>query len=414
MASQVNHFKEFATVADYEAYIQPDDYAKPLVAFVEATGTVMFPQGGGGGGGDCGNPILTSIDVEDYSGGTTFNGLAQITEVEFPAGITAISESAFEKCSSLTSVSIPSGVTSIGNYAFRYCTGLTSINVPTGVIAINTSAFQNCTSLTNVNLPSTFTDAYGGVFQGCSSLTSIDIPSSLTNWPNDFLRETGLTSITIPSTVTNIGVRVFYNCSSLTNVTCLATTPPTLANANAFQGTNANLVIYVPAASVETYKTTSVWSSYASQIQAIPSPAPAYPTDTIYYDANDQVVGTDSSAVLNGPPSGMLTDDVTRIVFGNVVTSIGMEAFDTSIDGSLLEIELGENITSIGEMAFFGEDTITKVTVHATTPPTIGPDVFGSPAYYPAQPFDIYVPAASVSAYQTAWSQFSQFISAIQ
>ena len=268
MASQVNHFKEFATVAEYDAYIFPDDYAKPLVALVDETDTVMFPQGGGGGG-DCGTPIMKSVDVEDYTGGSVFNGLAQITEVEFPAGITTIVESAFEKCSGLTSVSIPSGVTYIGSYAFRYCSGLTSINVPTGVISIYTNAFQNCTSLTNVNLPSTFTDAGGGVFQGCSSLTSIDIPSSLTNWPNDFLRETGLTSITIPSTVTNIGVRVFYNCSSLTNVTCLATNPPTLANANAFNGTPANMVIYVPAASVETYKTTNGWSTYASQIQAI-------------------------------------------------------------------------------------------------------------------------------------------------
>ena len=80
-----------------------------------------------------------------------------------------------------------------------------------------------------------------------------------------------LTSITIPSTVTNIGVRVFYGCSSLTSVTCLATNPPTLANANAFQGTNANLVIYVPSESVETYKTTNIWSTYASRIQAIPA-----------------------------------------------------------------------------------------------------------------------------------------------
>ena len=245
MASQVNHFKEFATVAEYESYIQPDDYAKPLVALVDETDTVMFPQGGGGGG-DCGNPIMKSVDVEDYSGGTTFNGLAQITDVEFPAGITSIGQTAFYNCYALTSVSIPSGVTSIGNNAFYNCTGLTSIGIPSTVNSIGNAAFRNCTSL-----------------------TSFVIPSGLTVISSEMLRDTAITSIAIPSGVTSIGNAAFRDCTSLTRVTVNATTPPTLA-ANVFTNTSANLVIYVPSASVETYKTTSGWSTYATQIQAIP------------------------------------------------------------------------------------------------------------------------------------------------
>ena len=275
---------------------------------------------------------------------------------------------------------------------------VTTATVPNGVTSVGDDAFRGCWLLESVTLPHSLREIGDNAFLACGTLQSIDIPSR----------------------VSVIGENAFKGSTALENLTVRNTIPPELGT-DALLNTPANMVIYVPSDRVNAYKAATGWSDYASQIEAIPEPTPgptpptpSYPTDTIYYDANGTVVGTDSSAVLSGPPSGMLTEDVTRIVFGNVVTSIAQEAFDVSIDGSLDEIELGENITSIGEMAFFGEDTITKVTIHATTPPTIGPDLFGSTAYYPAQPFAIYVPAESVSAYQTAWSEYSQYITAIQ
>ena len=195
----VNHFKEFSTQADYEAYIQPDDYAKPLVALIDATGTVEFPQGGGGGGGGTGNPILTSVDVADFTDTTFYVGTA-VTNVNIPSRVTTIGTSAFDKCTSLTSVTVPDGVTFIDNNAFSNCSALTEASIGAGILTI--------------------------------------------------------------------GHNVFNGCGSLESVTILATTPPTI-------GTNfvpqTTLNIYVPAASVETYKTTGGWSHYASKIQAIPS-----------------------------------------------------------------------------------------------------------------------------------------------
>lgn len=77
-----------------------------------------------------------------------------------------------------------------------------------------------------------------------------------------------LTSCEIPSGVTMIGTSAFRYSSGLQRITLLATTPPTLSNANAFDYTN-NCPIYVPAASVETYKGATNWSAVASRIQAI-------------------------------------------------------------------------------------------------------------------------------------------------
>lgn len=269
----VNHFKEFGTVAEYEAYIQPDDYAKPLVALVDETQTVMFPQGGGGG--DCGNPILTSVDVDDYSGGAAFNAVSQMTGVEFPSGITSIDKEAFYKCTALTSVDIPSGVTSIGTYAFFGCTSLTSIDLGnTAVTTIGNSAFNSCSALASVTLPSTLTALGESAFQNCSALTSVDMQQSGVTILNNttFYGCNHLQSIIIPSTVTKINSQAFDNCTAMTSFTILATTPPTLHinYSIVLPWYNAGFTVYVPSSALADYQSASGWSNYASKIQAIP------------------------------------------------------------------------------------------------------------------------------------------------
>lgn len=90
-----------------------------------------------------------------------------------------------------------------------------------------------------------------------------------------FYGQTTLKSITLSSTVNNIGGQypndlVFDGCTALEKVTCLCMTPPFLQS-NAFSDASQNLVIYVPASSLNAYKTATGWSTYASKIQAIPS-----------------------------------------------------------------------------------------------------------------------------------------------
>jgi hypothetical protein len=80
----------------------------------------------------------------------------------------------------------------------------------------------------------------------------------------------------ISSTVTQIGNTAFNGASSLSKVTVLATTPPTIDPVyvntwGVFQNASSNLVIYVPADLVNTYKAAAGWSTYASKIQAIPT-----------------------------------------------------------------------------------------------------------------------------------------------
>lgn len=196
--------------ADIKASIEAKGVTVPSDALIDTYSDYVNEIQTGGGGGQAEQDLIDLIERD-------------ITSITIPDSVTSIGNYAFTKCNKLTSINIPNSVTSIGQGAFQYCTGLTSITIPDSVTSINVSILQNCT---------------------------------------------GLTNITIPNSVTYIGNIAFSNCTSLTSVTIQATTPPTLGNANAFNNTN-NCPIYVPAESVDTYKSATNWSSLASRIQSI-------------------------------------------------------------------------------------------------------------------------------------------------
>lgn len=140
------------------------------------------------------------------------------------------------------------GITKIRSYAFSYCTRLSSVTIPNIVTSIGGGAFYNCTSLTSITIPNNVTSISYSAFYRCTSLTSV----------------------TIPNSVTSIGDDAFRFNGNLESVTVKATTPPTLGFAVFLNG-SSNLVIYVPAESVDAYKSAATWSDYVSKIQAIPS-----------------------------------------------------------------------------------------------------------------------------------------------
>ena len=137
-------------------------------------------------------------------------------------------------------------VTTIGELAFLDCTALTSVTLPNSVTTIGKAAFSLCTGLTSVTLPNSATTIGEWAFSHC----------------------TGLTSVTIPNSVTTIGKGAFGGCSRLTILTIENATPPEVG-AFAFEGVSENITIYVPAESVEKYKTDEGWSWYADEIKAI-------------------------------------------------------------------------------------------------------------------------------------------------
>lgn len=220
-----------------------------------------------------GNGVITfDADVVKI-GQYAFRGCSTITSVIIPISVTNIGENAFAGCTGLTNVIIPNSVTSTGYGSFSGCSGLTSVTIGNGVTSINSYAFENCSGLISVTIPNSVTSIDSYAFQNCSSLTSVTIPNSVTNIGSSaFYQCSSLTSMTIPSNVTNIGTSAFLSCH-LSSVTIEATTPPSLIENGYTLGNtfNGSYPIYVPAASVDTYKTASGWNTYTSRIQAIPT-----------------------------------------------------------------------------------------------------------------------------------------------
>ena len=214
---------------------------------------------------------LTSITIPDnvtFIDTAAFMDCSGATSLSIGTGVTNIPYYAFYFCCSLTSITIPNTVTSIGETTFNHCSGATSLSIGTGVTSIGNAAFGFCSSLTSITIPDNVTTIGEYAFTDCSGATSLSIGTGVTSIKsNTFEYCRHLTSITIPDNVTSIGQESFRYCSRLTSITVLATTPPTLGS-RAFNYTN-NAPIYVPASSLNAYKSASGWSSYSSRIQAI-------------------------------------------------------------------------------------------------------------------------------------------------
>jgi hypothetical protein len=105
-------------------------------------------------------------------------------------------------------------------------------------------------------------------FYGCYSLTSVTMGDSIIEiGKNAFNWSSNITSVTIPESTTWIGDYAFYCCKSLESVYCKAVIPPSLGS-DVFVTNALERTIYVPAASVEAYKTAEHWSEYADAIVA--------------------------------------------------------------------------------------------------------------------------------------------------
>ena len=230
--------------------------------------------------------------------GYIFEGCTSIVSATIPEGVTYIQENLFYNCTGLTSIIIPNSVTSMDVNAFNDCPvkelyeGLYYVGdyivgkyfkkLKTYAIKDNTKLmckrlFSGCNTTTKITLNNRITKLDDYTFLDCSALTSVgtvgsgaslEIPNNITTISNNVFQNcTGLTSVTIPNSVTSIGTYVFGGCTGLTSVTVEATTPPSLGK-DVFENTN-NCPIYVPAESVDAYKTATNWSTYADRIQPI-------------------------------------------------------------------------------------------------------------------------------------------------
>ena len=186
-----------------------------------------------------------------------------VTYEDITYKVTSIGNSAFRGCDGLISVIIPNTVTSIGEAAFFECHNLVSVQIPNSVTSIAAMAFWRCTSLAYVRIPEGHINFSGEfIFADCN-LISIKIHEGVTKLPYAiFGRNKHLTAVDLPSTINNMEAAIFQNCPSLKTIINRATEPLSSGNAVFHNLNKSYCTLYVPAESVELYKTANLWKDF--------------------------------------------------------------------------------------------------------------------------------------------------------
>ena len=291
------------------------------------------------------------------------------TTLTLKEGTIGIAGGAFEDCTGLTNIVIPNsvidigpgafdgttwynnqpdGLVYVGNVAYKYKGTMldnTSLTLREGTVGIGDEAFYDCKGLIDINLPNSIVNMGRNPFYGCENLTSIEIPNSVKRIGYGVFGG-GIQNITIPKSVTYISDYAF-SCTP-ENIIVQAETPPTMSYDVTFNGTNATL--YVPAKSIETYRTTSPWSNFAN-IQAIEG------TDTVCGTCGENLTWIYDKPTKTMTISG--TGEMTDYVGCNDVP------WNEIID-SIKVVNINEGVISIGDYAFFNCNNMVSISIPNT------------------------------------------------
>ena len=190
----------------------------------------------------------------------------------------------FAECKQLTNVVLPESLTSIPVRAFYRCDKLSTIDLSHCTV-IGGGAFYSCTSLTHIDLSSVtllesikgsnyysngdneyiFPDDVFGSFTDCKNLTSVSLSCCKKIGDRAFKGCTSLEKIILPETVTNLGWECF---DGTIMVTSMAIVPPVITfNTDLSSNMMGEfMLVNVPEASLDSYKSANYWKNMAKRI----------------------------------------------------------------------------------------------------------------------------------------------------
>ncbi len=245
---------------------------------------------------------------------------------------------------------------------------ITYNDVEYSVTSIGNAAFSECTGLTSITIPNSVTSISKYAFDGCSGLTSVNIPNSVTSIGIWAFRDcSGLTSVTIPNSVTSIADYAFENCSGLTSVTIPNSV--TSIGSGAFDGCTGLTSVSIPnsVTSIGNY----VFSGCGNLTNVTLDSNEIVSASRDYNSSLKKIFGEQVSIYVLGNNVTEIGEyafykcsGLTSVNIPNSVTSIGYDAFNGCT--GLVSITIPSSVTSISDLAFSGCSGLTSVTVEIT------------------------------------------------
>lgn len=330
---------------------------------------INFPEG------------LTSIS--DFA----LRGCSNLSAVSLPASVESVGKGAFCGCSSLQTIDVskensfyasyggvlfdknlttlvcwplsnwdfswPESVTTIGEYAFAYNYNIDSplshIELPNTVKTIGKSAFQESTGLLSIKIPDSVTEIEDSVFNDCIFLNNVEIGNSLLSiGESAFSSCFNLSSIKLPDSLISLGERAFAYCSSLENLEF---------------GNSLEIIKDYAFSSCENLKTLKLPDSLISL--GTSSFSSCYSLETIHCGKSLKYI--DLGAFWN-------CASLKNIYLPNSLTYIGNQAFSQC--ESLESITIPESVSEISDGAFKNNPQLSEVICQALVVPEIGFECF--------------------------------------
>lgn len=247
------------------------------------------------------------------------------------------------------------------------------------ITAIGSSMFRDNINLSIISIPNIVTTSGFFTFQECNNLLSLALPLSLTSINNNTF--VNCYSMKIFSSSANIGgSNQFQNCRSLEKI--VINSGVTTLSDFYLSGTSSLKSVKFKTTSVTTLGV--VFSGSGIETLIIPNSVTSFAAQAF------------QNCVL-----------LKSITIPNAITSVGAQTFIGCTN--LQELEFPNTLTSISAQAFQSCTSIIEYTFLSTTPPTLA----ATSAFTGIQTgCKIYVPDASVSAYQSAtnWSTYATYI----
>ena len=321
--------------------------------------------------------------------GSIFADCTHLTGIKLPNSISHINDETFRGCTALAGFDFGPSITQIGASAFEGCTALTSITIPENIAAIPHRAFYGSTSLTEINFHSGITKIESEAFHNTAWYNNradglLYLNNRLIGYKGDFAQDSliieegtigiadgaafrNLSTIVMPKSLAYIGANAFVGQNRDCDVITYATTPPTLEENSFYETGRYDIIVSIGKGILEAYQEAKYWNEFynidaysiINNIKYVPVSDDDRTVAISKYYGNDTTLDIPATAEFNGVAYNVVAINssafygnttLTSITIPASVTSIGMRAFMGC--SALTNINIPNSVTIIEESAF--------------------------------------------------------------